>query len=209
VEAGPAPYYWGEYGWVIDGLAADLNALVVLGEHRGFGLTYPQPSHAGGSLDGWKPDAAHAGVLTEEQVLADYTALATSLRTNLSAWDSPLIAIGGSLSGEMSAWWRIRYPFMVDMALSASAPIFGFTGSGPLRLRLAALLADEQLVPHPTDRDRDIIPPTAGSCPAGRGRPSFSKKYIERKGEAKSFPTTFFKQRGREGETRSPPATTS
>ena len=128
VEAGPAPYYWGEYGWVIDTLAADLNALVVFAEHRGFGLTYPQPSHAGGPLDGWKPDAAHAGVLAEEQVLADDTALATSLRTNLSAWDSPLIAIGGSLSGEMSAWWRIRYPFMVDMALSASAPIFGFTG---------------------------------------------------------------------------------
>ena len=28
----------------------------------------------------------------------------------------------------MAAWWRIRYPFMVDMALSASAPIFGFPG---------------------------------------------------------------------------------
>ena len=52
----------------------------------------------------------------------------TSLRTNLSAWDSPLIAVGGSLSGEMSAWWRVRYPFIVDMALAASAPIFGFPG---------------------------------------------------------------------------------
>ena len=98
-------------------------------EHRGFGLTFPQPMGPGGDLSGWVPDAAHAGVLTEEQVLADDTALATSLRTNLSAWDSPLIAIGGSLSGEMSAWWRVRYPFMVDMALAASAPIFGFPGA--------------------------------------------------------------------------------
>ena len=128
VEAGPAPSYWGEYGWVVDTLAKELGALVIFAEHRGFGLTYPQPSHAGGSLDGWQPDAAHAGVLTEEQVLADDTALATSLRTNLSAWDSPLIAIGGSLSGEMSTWWRIRYPFIVDMALAGSAPIFGFPG---------------------------------------------------------------------------------
>lgn len=90
-------------------------------------MTYPAVAD-GGDLSGWAPDAAHAGVLTEAQVLEDDTMLATSLRRNLSAWDSPLIAIGGSLSGEMSAWWRIRYPFAVDMALSASAPIFGFPG---------------------------------------------------------------------------------
>ena len=127
VEAGPAPYYAGEYGWVIDTLARELGALVVFAEHRGFGLTYPQPA-AGGDLSGWQPDAAHAGVLTEAQVLEDFTALATHLRTNLSAWDSPLIAVGGSLAGEMATWWRIRYPFMVDMALAGSAPILGFPG---------------------------------------------------------------------------------
>jgi lysosomal Pro-X carboxypeptidase len=68
------------------------------------------------------------GVLTEAQVLEDFTALATHLRANLSAWDSPLIALGGSLAGEMATWWRVRYPFMVDMALAASAPILGFPG---------------------------------------------------------------------------------
>ena len=128
VEAGPAPYYWGEYGWVVDTLARNLSALVVFAEHRGFGLTYPQPAAAGGDLSGWIPDAAHAGVLTEAQVLEDFTALATHLRTNLSAWDSPLIAVGGSLAGEMATWWRIRYPFMADMALAGSAPILGFPG---------------------------------------------------------------------------------
>jgi len=128
VEAGPAPYYWGEYGWVIDTVAKTLSALVVFAEHRGFGLTYPQPMIEGGDLQGWIPDAAHVGVLTEAQVLEDDTALAVSLRFNLSAWDSPLIAIGGSLSGEMSTWWRVRYPHTVDMALACSAPIFGFPG---------------------------------------------------------------------------------
>lgn len=112
---------------MIDTLAAELKALVVFAEHRGFGLTYPAVAD-GGDLSGWAPDAAHVGVLTEEQVLADFTALATSLRTNLSAWDSPLVAVGGSLAGEMAAWWRIRYPFIVDMSLSCSAPIFGFPG---------------------------------------------------------------------------------
>ena len=127
VEAGPAPYYYGEYGWVVDTLAANLSALLVVAEHRGFGLTYPAVAD-GGDLSGWMPDAAHAGVLTEAQVLEDFTSLATSLRVNLSAWDSPLIAVGGSLAGEMANWWRIRYPFAVDMALSCSAPIFGFPG---------------------------------------------------------------------------------
>ena len=128
VEAGPAPYYWGEYGWVVDTLAKNLSALVVFAEHRGFGLTYPATENNSGDLSGWIPDAAHVGTLTEAQVLEDFTALATSLRRNLSAWDSPLIAVGGSLAGEMATWWRVRYPFMVDMALSASAPILGFPG---------------------------------------------------------------------------------
>jgi lysosomal Pro-X carboxypeptidase len=128
VEAGPAPYYYGEYGWVIDTLAKNLSALVVLGEHRGFGLTYPSTDDNTGDLSGWIPDAAHVGTLTEAQVLEDDNALVISLRQNLSAWDSPVIAIGGSLSGEMSTWFRIRYPFTVDMALAASAPIFGFPG---------------------------------------------------------------------------------
>lgn len=127
VEAGPAPYYWGEYGWVVDTLAKNLSALVVFAEHRGFGLTYPSVAD-GGDQSGWIPDAEHAGVLTEAQVLEDFTHLATHLRTNLSAWDSPLIAVGGSLAGEMATWWRVRYPFLVDMALSASAPILGFPG---------------------------------------------------------------------------------
>ena len=127
VEAGSAPYYWSEYGWVVDSLAKNLSALVIFAEHRGFGLTWPAAAD-GGDLSGWIPDESHAGLLTEAQVLEDFTFLATALRTNLSAWDSPLIAVGGSLAGEMATWWRIRYPFMVDMALAGSAPILGFPG---------------------------------------------------------------------------------
>ena len=62
------------------------------------------------------------------EVLEDYTALATALRTNLSAWNSPLISVGGSLAGELTAWWRVRYPHIVDMALASSAPILGYPG---------------------------------------------------------------------------------
>ena len=145
VEAGPAPYYYGEYGWVVDTLAKNLSALVIFAEHRGFGLTYPAVA-ANGDLSGWIPDAAHVGVLTEAQVLEDDTALAISLRTNLSAWDSPIIAIGGSLSGEMSTWWRTRYPFIVDMALAASAPIFGFPGKASNGAELCDQYGWEQVV---------------------------------------------------------------
>lgn len=122
VEAGPAPYYFGEYGWVVDTLAKNLSALVVFGEHRYFGLSQPLGDA------GWFPDSQHLGLMTEAQTLEDDNLLVTELRTNLSAWDSPVIAVGGSLAGEMSTWFRVRYPFNVDMALAGSAPILGFPG---------------------------------------------------------------------------------
>lgn len=99
----------------MDTLAANLSALVVFAEHRFFGLSIPQ-----GVPAGFQPDAEHLGLLSEVEVLEDYTALATALRTNLSAWDSPLISVGGSLAGELTAWWRVRYPHIVDMALASS-----------------------------------------------------------------------------------------
>lgn len=36
------------------------------------------------------------------------------------------MSVGGSLAGEISTWMRMRYPFIVDMALAGSAPVLGF-----------------------------------------------------------------------------------
>ena len=114
---------WPHSGWVVDTLAQNLSALVIFAEHRFFGLSVP-----GGEPGGFAVDATHLGVLSEAEALEDFAALATQLRTNLSAWDSPLISVGGSLAGELTAWFRIRYSHLVDMGIAASAPIFGYPG---------------------------------------------------------------------------------
>jgi len=122
-EGAGVEYIWPHSGWVVDTLAKNLSALVVFAEHRFFGLSNP-----GGTPGGFFPDATHLGLLSEAEVLEDYTSLATAIRTNYSAWDSPLISVGGSLAGELTTWWRIRHPFMVDMGIASSAPILGYFG---------------------------------------------------------------------------------
>jgi lysosomal Pro-X carboxypeptidase len=122
-EGAGVEFIWPHSGWIVDTLARNLSALVVFAEHRFFGQSNP-----GGLPSGFYPDATHLGALSEAEVLEDYTALATSLRTNLSAWDSPLISVGGSLAGELTTWWRVRYPFIVDMGIASSAPILGYRG---------------------------------------------------------------------------------
>lgn len=122
-EGAGVRFIWPHSGWVVDALARNLSALVVFAEHRFFGLSTPQ-----GVPGGFQPDSQHLGLLSEVEVLEDYTALATSLRTNLSAWDSPLISVGGSLAGELTTWWRARYPHVVDIGLASSAPILGHPG---------------------------------------------------------------------------------
>ena len=59
----------------------------------------------------------------------DFAMVVHYLRTELErGWESPFITLGGSLAGEISTWFRIRYPHLVDMALAASAPILGYPG---------------------------------------------------------------------------------
>ena len=38
------------------------------------------------------------------------------------------MAVGGSLAGEITTWMRVRYPFIVDMGIAASAPVLGYVG---------------------------------------------------------------------------------
>ena len=67
--------------------------------------------------------------MTCEQALADTArfALATARAHNCSATRGakdycPIITVGGSYPGWLSAMMRVRYPAIVDMAYAASAP---------------------------------------------------------------------------------------
>jgi len=101
------------------------HALIVFLEHRFFGSSLPF-----GPVDSYSPTASRIGLLSVEQALADYAAIISYLRDSKRAWDSPVITFGGSLAGTLSAFMRIKYPNIVDMAWASSAPLRGYPGLG-------------------------------------------------------------------------------
>merc|ERR1712203_1006490 len=62
------------------------------------------------------------------QALADYADLITSLKATIpGAETSPVIVFGGSYGGMLAAWFRTKFPHIVQGAIAASAPIAQFT----------------------------------------------------------------------------------
>mmetsp|Transcript_22127 Transcript_22127/g.39244 ORF Transcript_22127/g.39244 Transcript_22127/m.39244 type:complete len:498 (-) Transcript_22127:199-1692(-) len=96
--------------------AEAFQACLIFAEHRYYGVSQPTPGNF--------------SALTSDQALADFAELLGSFRTNHSAHSAPAIAFGGSYGGMLSAWFRHRYPTIVQGALAASAPIFAFQGDG-------------------------------------------------------------------------------
>jgi len=110
-------------------IAEEFGALVVFAEHRYYGESMPYGSK---SYD----NKHRLGYLTSEQALADYVDLLTYLRHNGSygrqsheddnvyddtpatdgIWSgpNPVIAFGGSYGGMLAAWFRIKYPAVVE-----------------------------------------------------------------------------------------------
>ncbi|KAL1520514.1 hypothetical protein AB1Y20_022092 [Prymnesium parvum] len=106
---GPVDAFWHSTGFLTDVLAPRLGALLVFGEERYYGASLP-------SGDPFL-------YLSTEQVLADYAALLTSLRANLSAAACPVVAFGGSYGGTLTTLLRLKYPHVVAGGLAASAPL--------------------------------------------------------------------------------------
>lgn len=86
-------------------------------EHRYYGESLPFGNKSFDSPE-------HSGYLTSEQALADYADL---LQNQVNTKGRSVIAFGGSYGGMLAAWFRIKYPHIVDGAIAASAPILQFT----------------------------------------------------------------------------------
>ena len=115
-------YKFGDYGTPI-AFAKSLGALVVFLECRYFGESLPFGNASFDAL------ANRIGLLSIEQILADYQVLIQKIRDEYG-WNSPLVTFGGSLAGTLAVLMRVRYPALVDAAWSSSAPLLGYIGTG-------------------------------------------------------------------------------
>lgn len=99
-------------------LAKSVGALIVAAEHRFYGASIND--------DGLKLDSLRH--LSSQQALADLAEVHSfiSLKYNLTR-DHPWVCFGGSYSGALSAWFRIKYPHLVIGALASSAPVQALT----------------------------------------------------------------------------------
>lgn len=108
-------------------IAPKLGAKLVFAEHRYYGKSMP---FGNSSYD----SPHHLGFLTSEQALADFALLLDTINPSPSKpgrSKRPVIALGGSYGGMLSAWFRIKYPHVVLGAIASSAPIFQFTDLTP------------------------------------------------------------------------------
>ena len=101
---------WGT--WSIAAQAA--GALLVLTEHRFYGQSQPFEDLGTDNLR----------YLTSGQSLADHAALhgVVTAAYNLTA-STQWISFGGSYSGALSAWMRMKYPAQISAAVASSAPV--------------------------------------------------------------------------------------
>jgi lysosomal Pro-X carboxypeptidase len=114
--------FWNNSGFITTTLASQFNALLIFAEHRYYGESLPFGE------DSYLP--SKLGYLTVEQALADYAEIIYYLKGVYNAQDNAVITFGGSYGGMLSAWFRMKYPTVVDGAIAASAPILQFMGTG-------------------------------------------------------------------------------
>ncbi len=128
--AGPVFFYTGNEGSIdlfatntglMWDLAPKFNALIVFAEHRYYGDSLPLGSQS-------YTNGSSFRFLTAEQALADYANFLPALMKTLNGQQAGIIAFGGSYGGMMSAYLRLKYPWVVDGAIAASAPVRMFTG---------------------------------------------------------------------------------
>jgi pimeloyl-ACP methyl ester carboxylesterase len=94
--------------------AQQFNAMSISVEHRFYGSSIPLGSTSTENLK----------YLTVDQALADYASFIQYIKQqNPRLQSSKWIVFGGSYSGNLSAWMRLRYPHLVHGSIASSAPV--------------------------------------------------------------------------------------
>jgi pimeloyl-ACP methyl ester carboxylesterase len=136
-------------------LAEKWGGLVVFGEHRYFGGSWPFDNKTK-AVEG-----SNKQFLTVDNVLMDFNELIKSIKSEYNAEGKAVIAFGGSYGGMLAAWMRMKYPQTIQGALAASAPILYFHG--------AENMADDGagFFDVITADFRDVAVPADGLCAEG------------------------------------------
>ncbi|CAI5447336.1 unnamed protein product [Caenorhabditis angaria] len=134
-KGGPILLYTGNEGKIEDfaentgfmfDLAPELNAAVVFVEHRFYGKSKPFGNEIYSTIE-------NLGYLSTSQALADFALTVQHLKNGKTIpgadKNTPVIAFGGSLGGMLAAWFRIKYPHIVDGAIASSAPVVVYPDS--------------------------------------------------------------------------------
>lgn len=118
------------YPFVVDHLAKDFGAHVVQPEHRFYGESQP----LGKDFDFTGPNGNVSNIttalMTSEQAMWDAVRLVRAVQEELGCSTNrisklycPVITVGGSYPGFLSAMMRVRHPTVIDMAYASSAPM--------------------------------------------------------------------------------------
>nr|POF08663.1 lysosomal pro-x carboxypeptidase [Quercus suber] len=111
----------GSIGFMMDNVRR-FGALELYIEHRFYGQSIPHGFTREEALE----NATIRGYFNSAQAIADYAEIIINLKKNLSADSSPVIVVGGSYSGMLAAWFRLKYPHIAMGAVASSAPILYF-----------------------------------------------------------------------------------
>jgi len=109
---GPASSVWMSNGHWID-MAEQTGAFCFQLEHRYYGLSQP-------TKDVSKENLIY---LSSEQALADLSNFIVSMKEKYNLQNRKWIVFGGSYPGSLALWSRLKYPHLIDGAVSASAPL--------------------------------------------------------------------------------------
>lgn len=94
-------------------LAQEHGALMVNVEHRFYGESMPTVDRSTKNLS----------YLSSDQALADLANVITHVKQELNSPHSRVVTVGGSYPGNLSAWFRLKYPSVTHGSIASSAPV--------------------------------------------------------------------------------------